>query len=183
MTLLDRFFAGRNPFVVLFQALSVAVAGVAIAWTYFGMRDVMDIGGSCAEGGPYVSRVECPDSAWLMTVGIPVMTVMIILATAVAASSATPPPVFPMWAALFTSLGWNFLDYGFADPKSGSWIVCGVVFWLMAAPAYGLIGWSLRPRRHEEPGRQSVRVTWVVLYLVLGVSGWILGVVSLDAWT
>ena len=43
-----------------------------------------------------------------------------------------------MWAALFGALGFNFLQLGFDPPESMSsggatgWIVCGVVFWLMA---------------------------------------------------
>lgn len=183
MTLLDRVVADRNRWLVAFQASSAAVAGIGVAWTYLAMRDVMDIGGSCAEGGPYVSRVECPDSAWMLALGIPLMTITIILATIVAATSATPLPVFPMWAALFGSLGWNFLDYGLADPTSVDWIVCGVVFWLMAAPAVGIIGVSLLRRPDDEPGRQQVRIAWVLVYLVLGVAGWFLGWASFQSWT
>lgn len=183
MTLIDRFFADRSPYAVLLQAVSAAVAGVGVCWTYYGMRDVMDVGGSCAEGGPYVSTVECPDSAWMMALGIPLMTLTIILATVIAAGSATPLPVFPMWAALFGSLGWNFLDYGFADPKEAGWIVCGVVFWLMAAPAVAIVGWSLVPRKDDPPGKLAVRIGWVLIYLVLGASGWILGLTAFEAWS
>jgi hypothetical protein len=41
-----------------------------------------------------------------------------------------------MWAALFGSLGYNFLDLGINPPPrtsgSAGWIICGVVFILMA---------------------------------------------------
>ena len=41
-----------------------------------------------------------------------------------------------MWFVLFASLGANFLDYGFwSDPWQWGFIVCGVVFELMAFPA------------------------------------------------
>ena len=41
-----------------------------------------------------------------------------------------------MWFWLFCALGGNFLDYGFlSDPWLWGYIVCGVVFELMAFPA------------------------------------------------
>ena len=42
--------------------LVVGVAGLALCLTlvFLGMRAVMDIGGACADGGPYVSRQSCP---------------------------------------------------------------------------------------------------------------------------
>ena len=44
--------------------------------------------------------------------------------------------VFLAWPALFLSLGWNFLEYGFFPPEGGwvwSWLFCGVLFVLMGA--------------------------------------------------
>ena len=35
--------------------ISVLVLAVTLTWTYFSMRSVMNVGGSCADGGPYVS--------------------------------------------------------------------------------------------------------------------------------
>ena len=57
------------------------------------------------------------------------------------------------------------------------------MFWLMAAPAYVLIGWSLFPRPDDEPGARSLRVAWIALYLVLGACGWVLGWISFEAWS
>ena len=48
------------------------------------------------------------------------------------------------WPALFLSLGWNFLEFGFDPPGEDDglvwgWIVCGVVFWLMGGlPLFAL---------------------------------------------
>jgi hypothetical protein len=51
------------------------------------------------------------------------------------------------WPALFGALGWNFLDYGLdasGDNNTGGsagWIICAVVFGLMAIVPL-LIGWK-----------------------------------------
>src|SRR6478609_6363401 len=52
----------------------VGVYGVAFALTgvWLGMRSVMDIGGSCASGGPYQIATPCPAGVdVLLTLGIP----------------------------------------------------------------------------------------------------------------
>ncbi len=42
--------------------------------------------------------------------------------------------LLPMWVVVFLALGGNFLDFGFRARGAGiAWIVCGVVFWMMAA--------------------------------------------------
>jgi hypothetical protein len=65
-------------------------------------------------------------------------------------AAAIPGPwaglVFLAWPALFLSLGWNFLDYGFFPPEGAdgwvwSWIFCGVLFVIMgAAPLLFVVG-------------------------------------------
>ena len=173
----------RRPASVAFQASSALIAGVTLAWLYYGMRIVMDVGGSCADGGPYVSAQPCPDGTWMMAVGMPVMMLTIIPATLLAVTSSTPIPIFPMWAVLFTSLGANFLEYGFADPKSPDWIACGIVFVLMAAPAWVVVALTLRRRPTDVPGEAGVRINWLSIYLGLGAIGWALGWWSFTAWS
>ena len=174
---------GRQLRSVAFQASSALVAGVTLAWMFYGMRVVMDVGGSCADGGPYVSAQPCPDGTWMMALGMPLMLITIISATILAVVSATPLPVFPMWAVLFTSLGWNFLEYGFDDPTSVDWIVCGVVFVLMALPAWVVVASALRSRSTDGPGDAAVRIYWLSTYLGLGAAGWALGWWSFTAWS
>ena len=126
----------------------VGVAGMATAITlvFLGMRAVMAIGGSCAEGGPYVSARACPDGA------TPAMLLGIfggIAATGLAAwKGAALGGAFASvwilgWPALFGSLGWNFLEFGlglhtFPDGSNPggdlSLVICGVVFEAMAIP-------------------------------------------------
>ena len=45
---------------------SVIVTALALTWTYLGMRAVMDVGGSCADGGQVVSWIVCGVVFWLM---------------------------------------------------------------------------------------------------------------------
>ena len=47
------------------------------------------------------------------------------------------------WAALFGSLGWNFMEYGVFDSPTGiewGWAIPGVLFWLMAAGPLLVLG-------------------------------------------
>ena len=104
-----------------------------------GMRAVMDLGGFCASGGPYEIAVECPDAVVAST---PLSIIGGFLAAAsilwggAGLGGAWASLVFLAWPALFLSLGWNFLEYGFFPPEGGwiwSWIFCGVLFVLMGA--------------------------------------------------
>jgi hypothetical protein len=119
--------------------VAFTLAGVACALTlvYLAMRSVMDVGGYCAEGGPYTIRQHCPQ-------GVPAVMVGSILGGIVLAfvyvgltlKSGIPSFAALLWPALFLSLGWNFLEYAFDSPLAGGgivwgWLVCGVVFALM----------------------------------------------------
>ena len=134
---------------------SLAVATACLAVLFLGMRSVMEIGGFCASGGPYVIEDPCPKgAAWMMPVSI--MLGLLALGIHVVASFGLPGPRFALlaWPALFLSLGWNFWEYGLdpgAENGGGTavgWIVCGVVFVLMGGvPLVGLLA-SPTGRRH-----------------------------------
>ena len=122
---------------IVVLSCSVFVLGLALTWTFLSMRSVMEVGGACADGGPYVSAQPCPNGAVLIGFAIPLMIIAAMVGSAVALSVSAPNLLVPMWAVLFGSLGWNFLEYGFGneDFLVWGWIICGVVFELMAAPA------------------------------------------------
>jgi hypothetical protein len=138
--------SGASGKAVVGTVVSVLVLGITITWTFFSMRSVMDVGGACADGGPYVSAQPCPDGSWLIAVAVPIMLVTAIFGSMVAISLNAPNLLILMWALLFGSLGWNFLEYAFKGPDLvWGWLVCGVLFWLMAAPAvYAILvgAWS-----------------------------------------
>ena len=174
-----------RPLAFLFG--SVLVLALTLTWTCLGMRAVMDIGGACAEGGPYVPVQDCPDAAAvLLSVGIPLMVIATFVGTAVAVSRSAPDLLVPMWALLFGSLGWNFLEYGaFTDGLVWGWLVCGIVFELMALPAVLVL---LRSGRVGElpitPGSSVLSTRgWWAAYLVVGAIGLALGIGSYSAWS
>jgi hypothetical protein len=117
---------------------SLAVATACLTVMFLSMRAVMEIGGFCASGGPYVIESECPKGvSWMMTLSV--FAGLIALGVHVVASFSLPGPRFALlaWPALFLSLGWNFWEYGL-DPGTESddgtvagWIFCGVIFVLM----------------------------------------------------
>lgn len=156
------------------------VVGVTITWAYRSMRAVLDVGGACADGGPYVSAQPCPAGAWLLGAAIPALLLVTLLGAVVAVALRAPSPLLVMWGALFGALGWNFFDYGRRD-GTADFLVCAVVFWLMAAPALVALpfGAAIRPR-----GWGAIRGTaptllttwaWLLAYAVAGGVGVRLG--------
>lgn len=163
---------------------SVLVLGTAITWTFFSMRSVMDVGGACADGGPYVSAQPCPDGSWLIALAVPLMLLTAIFGSMVAISVSAPNLLILMWALLFGSLGWNFLEYALAGPDLvWGWLVCGVLFWLMAAPAVYAILVAVKnavlPSEAKQAGAGSR--WWVPAYSLLIAAGFLIGAGSYHA--
>lgn len=126
-------------------AVFVSAAGFAAALTgvYRAMRDLMiNSGGACASGGAYQINPGqvCSTGQTLLLIG-GILGGLVFAAGLVAASSwyggwRLSGIGLLLWAALFGTLGWNFLQLGFNPPANmsgaGGWIACGIVFWLMA---------------------------------------------------
>lgn len=165
--------------------VAVALIALAIAWTYLGMRAVMDIGGACASGGPYVPVQACPAGAdVMMSVGIPVLLLSTFAASGVAITLGAPTLILPMWVALFGSLGWNFLEYAFkGDGVVIGWLVCGVIFEAMALPALALLVATNRIGLTMDKAPTDSRWRWWLFYAVASVAGLWVGVASFRAWT
>ena len=166
--------------------VSVLVMLLALTWLYLGMRSVMDIGGTCASGGPYVVANPCPENvAGFVAGSIPLMLVAAFVGSAVAMGLGAPNLLLPMWWLLFGSLGWNFLDYGiFSGDVVWGWAICGIVFWLMALPALLMQlpwGWTGPTGLAERNEPSTAR--WVIPYVVLGAVGAAIGWWTFQAWT
>jgi hypothetical protein len=117
-----------------------SLAGVAACLTavFLGMRAVMDIGGACASGGPYVPVQPCPDGVALVLVGgIWIGVILALVYGGLTAGTGIPSFVGLFWPGLFLSLGWNFLQYAFSPPGGGGivwgWLIPGVLFMVMGA--------------------------------------------------
>jgi hypothetical protein len=116
----------------------VALTGVAMAltWLFLGMRAVMQIGGSCASGGPYEVATPCPEGIPLVMLGGIFGGLVFLGVYATKGLRFGPRLAFLAWPALFLSLGWNFLEFGLNPPGdeggvSVSWLFCAVLFALM----------------------------------------------------
>jgi hypothetical protein len=118
--------------------ISLSLAGVACGMTmlYLGMRSVMEIGGACADGGPFVPAVRCPEGVPFMILG-GIWGAIIMMGIYVWQTMKNKVPSFLAWSwsALFLSLGWNFLEFGlnppFGEGLAWGWLVCAILFGLM----------------------------------------------------
>ena len=119
--------------------IGLSLAGVACGLTlvYLSMRAVMDVGGFCAEGGPFDIETHCPQGVpGIMVGGLLGGLVLAFVYVGVAVWRGIPSFAMLLWPALFLSLGWNFLEYAFDPPGAGGgvvwgWLICGIVFMLM----------------------------------------------------
>jgi len=115
---------------------SLFLVSAGITSLYLGMRSVMDIGGYCAEGGPFEIATHCPDGVpALMIGGIWIGMIAAFAYGWASIGAGIPSFVGLFWPALFMSLGWNFLQYAF-DPPFGDgivygWLIPGILFELM----------------------------------------------------
>lgn len=137
-----------GPADVALYLLGVAGLAACLTVVFLGMRAVMNVGGFCAEGGPYVIDTPCP-------AGVPLLMILGIFGlfgfgaiTGWKSSQIGGPLaglVLLVWPALFISLGWNFLEYAIRPPEPDygivwGWLIPGVIFVIMgAAPLLALL--------------------------------------------
>lgn len=146
---------------VVLLGLSVAGLTLCITLVFLGMRSVMDIGGACADGGPFVPVQPCPDGApAAMILGIFGLFLFggLTFGFGAAVGGAWSGLGILAWTGLFASLGWNFLEYGIISPPEGEtvvwgWLIPGVMFEVMAFAPLVLGGGALAAMRGR--GRAS----------------------------
>ena len=159
-----------SPQAAAITVASVLVVAVSLTWTFLSMRAVMNVGGACADGGPYVSAQPCPDGSILIAFAVPALIIFSMIGTVSASTVGAPNLLVPMWGVLFGTLGWNFLEYSFKGPDIvWGWLVCGVMFWAMALPAFVFMVSQLRATR------RAPAVMWLPAYGLLGAVGLLFG--------
>lgn len=143
----------------------IALGTMSVTLLFLGMRAVMDVGGACAEGGPYVSAQPCPDGVPIAMFGgmigmFAAAGLIVWFGSQIGKRAASV--VALGWPALFLSLGLNFLEYALYPPDAEpapvwGWLIPGVLFWVMGgAPlAVGLLAW--REARAGRPGNRLTR--------------------------
>lgn len=147
----------------------IGLAGVCTSLTllWLAMRAVLDIGGTCATGGPFEIARPCPEGiGWMFPIALNAGLVFLVI-YGLSTSKLLNVAVFA-WPALFLSLGWNFLEYGIASPLGDGlewgFLVPGLLFVFMGAwpllliPSWRRAGQRLRskgrwaPEERKEPG-------------------------------
>jgi hypothetical protein len=159
---------GGGPLALVAVFLGAVGFAASLTCLYEGMRDLMvTSGGACASGGPYQinpDQVCTPGQTGLLIGGI--LAGLVFSGILVGASSwyggvKLSGVGLLLWAALFGALGWNFITLGLDPPKNMSggtgWIVCGVLFWLMALggliPGLMALGSYFKDSAHPEEAK------------------------------
>jgi hypothetical protein len=128
----DGMRAGRVVRKAVFLTLGTVIFVSCLTLLYSSMRAVMDVGGSCASGGPYAISRPCPQGVgWVVPISIFGMFFAGVFTFLGVFDQGGPRPYVFAWSALFLALGWNFLDDGFDAPGGGTstgWLICGFVF-------------------------------------------------------
>ncbi len=148
---------GWNALDVALYLLGIVGLAAALTIVWLSMRAVLDIGGYCAEGGPYEIAHHCPDGvALLLPLSIFGGLGSAGLMAWKGAQLGGPYGglVLLAWPALFISLGWNFLQFAFFPPPPSTgielgWLIPGVLFVIMGAvPLLGFLpgGKGLKPK-------------------------------------
>jgi hypothetical protein len=157
---------GASVRVLAGYLAGIVVGTMSITLLFLGMRAVMDVGGACADGGPYVSAQPCPNGVPLAMVGgmfglFGAAGLIVWFGSRIGKAAASI--VALGWPALFLALGLNFMDYAFHPPDNEStpvwgWLVPGILFWLIGgAPiAVGILAW--REARAGRPGNRLTQV-------------------------
>jgi hypothetical protein len=151
----------RRAVAVVVLGLGVAAGAAAITMLSLIMRSVTEVGGSCSDGGPFVSAQPCPSGTGTALLLVFVCVFACIIGTLWAASVLKAPmPLLLGWPALFLTLGWNFLEDGF-DPPMGEglavgFVVCGVIFVLMGGAP--LLVWLSVARENRRTRRAQAGV-------------------------
>lgn len=137
-----------GPLDVGLYLLGVAGLAACLTLLFLGMRAVMDVGGYCAEGGPYVIETQCPDGVDVL---LPLAifgglgSVALVSWKGAVIGRVYAGLVLLAWPALFISLGWNFLEYAIWPPGPDGgivwgWLIPGVIFEVMGAvPLFGIL--------------------------------------------
>jgi hypothetical protein len=145
--------------------VGIAVGTMSVTLLFLGMRAVMDVGGACADGGPYVSAQPCPDGVPLAMIGgmfglFGAAGLIVWFGSRIGTAAASI--VALGWPALFLALGLNFLDYAFNPPDDVAtpvwgWLIPGVLFWLIGGAPLAFGVWAWREARAGRPGNRLSR--------------------------
>ena len=153
---------------VLLYAVGVCGLAMSLTLVFLSMRAVMDVGGFCADGGPYVVETHCTEGVPLLLTG-GILGLFLFGGLMAWKGSVIGGPygglVALAWPVLFLSLGWNFLEYAFNPPGPPGqgivwgWLIPGVLFILMGGlPLLAVLPIGHSGRSAEARERLATRV-------------------------
>jgi hypothetical protein len=167
-------------------AVSALVLSVLITWLLAAMRAQMEVGASCASGGPYVVVAPCPENTTaLVLVGMFGGVFAALLGTVAAVSAGAPNLLVPYWTFTIGGMAVSFVVDGLTDEGGlvWSWILVGILNLLIALPGLYLMSpWQKVYDREPMKGALLSRQQWWLAYLALAAVGVGLGSWSAFAW-
>ena len=130
------------------------VFGLALSNLYLGMRGIMRLGGFVASGGPYEIAHQAPGWVWVLPVAIFLGLIAVFISFAARRKIGGPNLMVLAWSALFISLGWNFLEFGFSPPVgeglAWGWIIPGIIFVPMGVIPLFVVFFVMRSQRRSQ---------------------------------
>ena len=164
----------------------VFLLAVLITWFLTGMRAQMEVGPSCATGGPYVVVNPCPEhTTSLVLVGMFGSFFVALAGTVAAISAGAPNLLVPYWTFTAGGMSVAFLYDGVTDEGAPIWsyVLPGLLVLALALPGlYVMSPWQRIYDREPMPGALLSRNAWWLVYLVLAVLGVVVGSLLASAW-
>lgn len=156
---------GPSAVAIGFTLVSIGLLASLIALIALGLLALLDVGGFCAEGGPYVIEQRCPTGV-LPAVGLGVPLLFVVgFAYVLALPTSWKPLIGLAWPVLFVALAVSFLISAFflTDSFQVAPFVVGV---MMAGIGIGPIflirspegGFNLYPDRTEGVPAQTAAI-------------------------
>ena len=124
------------------RGAALRAGGSAFSWLLFlfvftllllSAAALVGLGGTCASGGPFVVRVECPDTiSWVAPLSLPIAFVALAVGVYVGRGFGIPLTTWA-WPVTFIGYGIAFFVGAFGAGVGWGFIVCGALFVLMGA--------------------------------------------------
>jgi hypothetical protein len=168
----------------LLTVLSVLVLAVSVTWFLVGVRAQVEVGYSCASGGPYEIVAPCPHhTTSLVLVGMFISLVPALAGTLASLSVGAPNLVVPYWTFTLGGLGVLLFISSVQDGWVFGAIVAGTLGVLFGLPGLYLMSpWQRLYRRQPVADAPLSRNQWWLVYLALAAVGFVIGSWTANAW-
>jgi hypothetical protein len=120
-----------GSWVLLFACLISFAFGLTC--TYLAGREVMKQGGFVAVGGPYEIAHRAENWVWIVPIAIFMMIIPVFVSLFALTRRIQGPNLMSLsWSAIFLTLGWAFVEFGFGIGMGGGvtvgWVICAAFF-------------------------------------------------------